>query len=44
MQLKIIFFMQYSSELQGPKCTRKSAFRKAHTRLQLFKTRAKEAH
>ena len=40
MQLKIVFFMQYSSEVQGPKC----AFKKAHTRLQLFKTRAKEAH
>ena len=44
MQLKIVFFMQYSSEVQGPKCTRKARLKKTHTRLQLFKTRAKEAH
>ena len=39
MQLKIVFFMQYSSEVQGPKCTRKARLKK-----RTFKTRAKEAH
>ena len=28
MQLKIVFFMQYSSEVQGPKCTRKARLKK----------------
>ena len=32
MQLKIVFFMQYSSEVQGPKCTRKARLKKrTHT-------------
>ena len=28
MQLKIVFFMQYSSEVQGPKCTQKARLKK----------------
>ena len=28
MQLKIVFFKQYSSEVQGPKCTRKARLKK----------------
>ena len=44
MQLKIVFF--HAVQLRGtmPKMHAKSAFKKTHTRLQLFKTRAKEAH